>query len=70
MISILAKGKGNAFQIGSKMRWDVMDDSWECFPLLQKMFAFGETIAHLKYLEGKGTIRKEMQKEKTVYLLT
>jgi glyoxylase-like metal-dependent hydrolase (beta-lactamase superfamily II) len=69
IISILERGKKNAFQIGSQMSWDLSYDSWDFFPVLQKMFAMGEAMAHLKYLEGTGTIRKEMLKQKIVYSL-
>jgi glyoxylase-like metal-dependent hydrolase (beta-lactamase superfamily II) len=69
ILSILEKGGKNAFQIGSRMSWDISYDSWDFFPVLQKMFALGETIAHLKHLEGKGRIRKEMHKKVIVYSL-
>jgi len=70
IISILEKGKKNAFQIGSQMSWDLSYDSWDFFPVLQKMFALGETIAHLKYLEGKGKIRKETREQRMIYSLS
>jgi hypothetical protein len=60
MISILEKGSKNAFQIGSLMSWDILCDSWDLFPVSQKWFAIGEAIAHLKYLEEKGIIRRKM----------
>jgi glyoxylase-like metal-dependent hydrolase (beta-lactamase superfamily II) len=69
IISILEIGKKNAFQIGSLMSWDIIFDSWDLFPALQKMFVLGETIAHLKYLEGKGKIQKEMHQRRVVYSL-
>jgi glyoxylase-like metal-dependent hydrolase (beta-lactamase superfamily II) len=48
IVSILEKGNKNAFQIGSQMSWDISCDSWDRFPFLQKCFAVGEAIAHLK----------------------
>ena len=69
IVSILEKGNKNAFQIGSQMSWDISCDSWDMFPFLQKCFAVGEAIAHLKYLEGKGRIRREIQDGKIVYSL-
>jgi hypothetical protein len=36
---------------------------------LQKWFAVGETIAHLKYLEEKKRITKEFQGKKIVFSL-
>jgi glyoxylase-like metal-dependent hydrolase (beta-lactamase superfamily II) len=69
IISILGKGKKSAFQIASQMSWDIVYDSWDLFPVPQKWFATGETIAHLKYLEGKGIIRKEMSEQRIIYSL-
>lgn len=36
---------------------------------LTKMVATGEAIAHLKYLEGEGKVRKETRQGKLVYTL-
>jgi glyoxylase-like metal-dependent hydrolase (beta-lactamase superfamily II) len=67
IISILGKGMKSAFQIASEMNWDILYDSWDLFPVPQKWFATGEAIAHLKYLEEKGEIRKELQEQRIVY---
>jgi glyoxylase-like metal-dependent hydrolase (beta-lactamase superfamily II) len=67
IISILEKGSMNAFQVASKMSWDIISDSWDLFPVSQKWFATGEAIAHLKYLKEKGIIRSEMRKQKRVF---
>ena len=67
IISILGKGSMNAFQVASKMSWDIISDSWDLFPVSQKWFATGEAIAHLKYLKEKGIIRSEMRKQKRVF---
>jgi glyoxylase-like metal-dependent hydrolase (beta-lactamase superfamily II) len=69
IISILGKDKKNAFEIASEMSWDILYDSWELFPVPQKWFATGEAIAHLKYLEEKGMIRKEKPEQKIIYSL-
>lgn len=67
IISILEKGCMNAFQVASKMSWDIISDSWDLFPVSQKWFATGEAIAHLKYLKEKGIIRSEMRKQKIIF---
>ena len=67
IISILGKGKKNAFQVASQMSWDIICDSWDKFPFSQKWFATGEAIAHLKYLREKGTIRREMRRQRIVF---
>ena len=67
IVSILEKGKMNAFRVASKMSWDIVSDSWDLFPVSQKWFATGEAIAHLKYLKERGIIRSKMRKQKTVF---
>jgi glyoxylase-like metal-dependent hydrolase (beta-lactamase superfamily II) len=67
--SILKKGGMNAFEIGSRMSWDIVYDSWDVFPVSQKWFAVGEVLAHLKYLEEEGILRRETQNQKRVYSL-
>ncbi len=71
VISTLRKGEKNAFQIASQMSWDIIKyyDSWELFPDEQKWRATRETIAHLKYLEDKEIVRKEMREQRFVYSL-
>jgi glyoxylase-like metal-dependent hydrolase (beta-lactamase superfamily II) len=69
IISILAKGSQHAYQVASQMNWDVAYGSWNLFPILQKWFATGETTAHLKYLERRGVICKEMRQQKIIYSL-
>jgi glyoxylase-like metal-dependent hydrolase (beta-lactamase superfamily II) len=67
IISILGKGSKNAFRVASQMSWDIIYDSWDLFPVLQKWFAMGEAIAHLKYLEEKGIIRRKMRGQKILF---
>jgi glyoxylase-like metal-dependent hydrolase (beta-lactamase superfamily II) len=69
VIAILEKGSQDAYQVASQMTWNVNCDSWDFFPVLQRWFAAGEATAHLKYLEGKGTVRKEIKRQKIVYSL-
>jgi hypothetical protein len=69
IVAILRKGRKNAFQVASQMTWDIVYDSWDLFPVSQKWFATGEAISHLKYLEEKGVVRKEMQQRKIIYSL-
>jgi glyoxylase-like metal-dependent hydrolase (beta-lactamase superfamily II) len=70
ILSILRDGGKNAFQIGSKMGWDVVYESWDTFPVMQKWFAIGEVIAHLKYLDEKGLIHAGLRNGIRVYSLT
>ena len=68
-LSIVEKGNQNAFQVASQMTWDMPYESWHQFPSTQKWFATGETIAHLKYLEEKGKIKREIHNQKVVFSL-
>ncbi len=52
------------------MSWDILFDSWDLFPVTQKWFAVGEAISHLKYLEEKKRIKRQMEGQKTVYSLS
>lgn len=69
VLSILEKDCKDAYQIASKMSWDIPYESWDLFPVSQKWFATGEAIAHLKYLNEKGTIRKKITGQKIEYSL-
>ena len=53
----------NAFEIGSRMTWDIVYDSWDTFPISQKWFAIGEVLAHLKYLDEEGILQKKTQNQ-------
>lgn len=67
VITILAKGKKNAYQTAAEMKWDIKAKSWEHFPVSQKWFATGETIAHLRYLEGLDLIQRETEDGQIIY---
>ena len=71
ILSILRNGSKNAFQVASEMSWDIADvyDSFDLFPVAQKWFATGEAIAHLKYIEEKGMIRRKMLEHTIAYSL-
>jgi len=67
IISILAQGKQNAFQIASQMTWDIGYKAWDLFPPAQKLFAFGEALAHVKYLEEEGEVGREIEGKGIVF---
>jgi len=66
---ILEKGEQSVFQVASQMTWDVTYKSWDLFPPSQKWFAFGEAMAHLKFLEEREEIRKETRGQKMLFSL-
>jgi len=65
-LEILKKGPQDAYQVASQMTWDIQARSWEEFPLMQKWFATGEGIAHLRYLEVLGFIRRGMSADEVI----
>jgi len=67
VISILGKGKQNVFQVASQMTWDIDYKSWDLFPPAQKWFAFGEAMAHLKYLEEEGKVERQIEGQGLVF---
>ena len=56
VLTILEGTSLNAFQIASRMTWEIKADSWDQFPVAQKWFATGEAISHLRYLEEDGKL--------------
>ena len=67
VISILEKGRKNAYETASQMSWDIVAKSWEDFPIMQRWFATGEAIAHLRYLEDKGLIQRQLVAGQSCY---
>ena len=61
VICALQGGAKSAFQVAPYVTWDIEYKSWEQFPSQQKWFAFGETLAHLLFLEAEGKVRGEKQ---------
>ena len=57
-VDVLGGGPKNAYETAAGMTWDVRADSWEDFPIMQRWFATGETIAHLRYLEDLDRINR------------
>lgn len=58
VVEILRCGELNAYQVASRMTWDISYESWEEFPVPQRWFATGEALAHLLYLERLGTVTR------------
>ena len=70
-ITILLKnGRKSAYEVASQMTWDINYESWDFSPVLQKWFATGEAIAHLKYLEEQGALQKILCGEHILYSLS
>ena len=58
-IDILAKKQNlTAYQTASFMKWSMRGKCWEEFPITQRWFAVGETMAHLDYLIAIHVVEK------------
>lgn len=70
VLSILeAAGRQSAYEVASKMTWDVDPVNWNEVALTQRWFAAGEALAYLGYLQAEGRITKEMSGGKAYYSL-
>ena len=58
VLAVLGPETMTAYQVAARMSWDIDCESWELFPVAQKWFATGEALAHLRYLDGEGRIRR------------
>jgi len=65
----LGDGESNMFQLAPRITWDITAKTWEEFAPPQKWFAFGETMAHIKYLEAKGKVLRRSQNGIIKYVL-
>jgi glyoxylase-like metal-dependent hydrolase (beta-lactamase superfamily II) len=70
VMAILEKGPQHAYQVASRMTWDLKAESWEAFPRAQKWFATGEALAHLRYLEDDGSVFREPKNRITCFTLS
>jgi len=57
-LGVLESGALSAYDTAARMTWDIRAASWQEFPITQKWFATGETLAHLLYLESQGRVRR------------
>ncbi len=62
VMDVIGRAEKNAYEIASGMTWDIDCEKWEDFPVAQKWFATGEAIAHLRYLESEGRVKRNADK--------
>ncbi len=70
VITALEDGEKTAFQVAPWVKWDIQHKSWELFPPVQKIFAVGETLAHLEHLEEQGVARRRTEKGRVLFSLS
>jgi glyoxylase-like metal-dependent hydrolase (beta-lactamase superfamily II) len=68
VLSILSGGVQDGFKVASQMTWDV-PEPWDRFPPSQRWFAFGEALAHIKYLEEQGKVQRQLREGNIVFSL-
>lgn len=57
ILRVLSQEPGmTAYEIASRLVWNIRCKDWGEFPVTQKYFAVGETLAHLDYLSLKGKL--------------
>ena len=61
VIDILTGKSITGYQVAGLMKWDIVAKSWDDFPVMQKWFATGEALAHIRYLVERNLIQKEMK---------
>lgn len=58
------------YDLAGYMNWNIRAKSWEEFPLTQKFFALGETMANLVYLESKGLVERDIIQGKIYFSIS
>jgi glyoxylase-like metal-dependent hydrolase (beta-lactamase superfamily II) len=69
VLRALRDGPKTAIQIAPTLTWDISSKNWDEFPPTQKWFAFGETLAHIRFLENSQKVHHDIQADKIVYSL-
>ena len=69
VIRTLKDSEKTAYEVAPYITWNIKAKSWQDFPPPQKWFAFGETLAHLHYLEAEGKIRSFERDNKLFFSL-
>ena len=69
VLTILGQAPKTAFEVASRMTWDLKCDHWNDFPVAQRWFATGEAISHIRLLEEEGKVARKTVDKMTVYSL-
>jgi len=67
VLEILSDGGKTAYEVASRMKWNVKYGGWPNFPPEQRWMAVGESVAHLKYGITLGKVESEIQGGVLVY---
>lgn len=69
-VAALESGPKNAAEVTPMISWDLRYEDWDDVHPVQKLFATGEAIAHLQYLETQRLITSREAGGRIVYSLT
>jgi glyoxylase-like metal-dependent hydrolase (beta-lactamase superfamily II) len=69
VLTVLAREEQTAYQVASRMTWNINCARWEDFPVPQKWFATGEAFLHLLHLERTGRIKGNWREGKGPFSL-
>ena len=61
ILNIVGSKSMSAAQVASLMNWDLEINSWDQFPMAQKLFATGEALSHLTHLVFEGPLIKNLK---------
>lgn len=68
VLAALAKKDKTVYEVASQITWNIAEcNGWHTVPVLQKLFATGEAMAHLKYLQEKDKVKKRMEGSVLIY---
>jgi glyoxylase-like metal-dependent hydrolase (beta-lactamase superfamily II) len=65
--SVLAEGPLSAYQVAARMTWDMVFRTWDEVAPMQKFFATGEALSHLRFLECQGRIFRCLKDDRNTY---
>lgn len=66
-LDVVHEQPGHAYETAARMTWSIRARSWEEFPIMQRWFATGETIAHLRYLEERSLVERDESSGQILY---
>jgi len=70
VVTALRDGEQDAATVTPRISWDLRYERWDDVHPVQKLFATGEAIAHLQYLESKGIAVSTTKDGRILYRLT
>ena len=68
-VAALESGDKNGAEVTPMISWDLRYEDWDDVHPVQKLFATGEAIAHLQYLESQGVITSRESGQRILYSL-